>query len=516
VHRRNRITLASGGVAIVLTATVLLASPARAATTGAIGQTYQDVAYPAGTIQHVVWVQLENHTFDSVLGDFCAQVALGSIVRSGGDMRCNGLPLGTAVTMADGRTLHTTTQPDIVPDVTHEAQFQKRAWNNGLDDNWDTMAGCRATDTPAYGCMTQVAARQVPALTGLANQFAVADNARTFLGPVGMVPSSFDHLQTVTGGNLWGFNGSNSKQSATGSGGIATGCLSTVTTLWKSVLQVPMCFPAYGLPAADYTPSNPASNGGAPGATPPPSGLVVDPNALFKEAAAAGVSWVQYGSSSADWRSGKHNFGFYWNSCQYWASCILPAPLGATPADQFVVDATRGTLPSISWLTPEVAAGNNSEHNRASMAFGDSVLAKQMNALMHGPDWSSTAVFITYDDCGCFYDHVSPDRVPVVIVSPYAKAGFTDSTLGSFAGIDRFIEETFGLGCLWTDPSSSAAGDCQAYDWSGSFAAPTSSAPRTAAARSASTPLRLPVAVVPAASRHNVADVSSSIGGDES
>ena len=69
----------------------------------------------------------------------------------------------------------------------------------------------------------------------------------------------------------------------------------------------------------------------------------------------------------------------------------------------------------------------------------------------------TTAIFITYDDCGCFYDHVPPPpgsgiRVPMVIVSPYAKPAFTDSKAASFASILAFTEHLFGLEPLgsWT------------------------------------------------------------------
>jgi phospholipase C len=92
-----------------------------------------------------------------------------------------------------------------------------------------------------------------------------------------------------------------------------------------------------------------------------------------------------------------------------------------------------------------------------------------VNAVANGPNWSSTAIFITYDDCGCFYDHVAPPpglslgiRVPMVIVSPYAKAGFTDSSTASFASMLAFIEHT------WQIPALNSV-DGTAYDYRNSF-----------------------------------------------
>ena len=106
------------------------------------------------------------------------------------------------------------------------------------------------------------------------------------------------------------------------------------------------------------------------------------------------------------------------------------------------------------------------------MLAGDNWIGKVVSAIQNGPDWASTAIFITYDDCGCFYDHVAPPinpdgtqqgpRVPMVIVSPYAIAGSTDSHNATFASILAFTEHVFGIPAL-------AANDAAAYDYANSF-----------------------------------------------
>jgi phospholipase C len=106
------------------------------------------------------------------------------------------------------------------------------------------------------------------------------------------------------------------------------------------------------------------------------------------------------------------------------------------------------------------------------MAAGDNWIGQAAAAVMNGPQWSSTALFITYDDCGCFYDQVRPGinpdgtpqgpRTPLVIVSPYARAGYTDTTPATFAGILAFTEHTFGLAPL-------NANDRGAYDFRNAF-----------------------------------------------
>src|SRR5207247_9288506 len=91
-----------------------------------------------------------------------------------------------------------------------------------------------------------------------------------------------------------------------------------------------------------------------------------------------------------------------------------------------------------------------------------------VGAIEDGPDWSSTAIFLTYDDCGCFYDHVPPPsrnlgvREPMVIVSPFAKPGYTDSTNANFMSMLAYTEHTFGLAPL-------TQADAAAYDYANSF-----------------------------------------------
>jgi phospholipase C len=124
------------------------------------------------------------------------------------------------------------------------------------------------------------------------------------------------------------------------------------------------------------------------------------------------------------------------------------------PTEQFMTDATGGNLPTVSWIaTP----GQYSEHAPASVCVGENWTVQMLNALMEGPDWSSTAVFLTWDDFGGFYDHVAPQqidgyglgfRVPLLIISPYAKQGYIDHTQYEFSSMLRFAEDELGLPTL--------------------------------------------------------------------
>jgi hypothetical protein len=120
------------------------------------------------------------------------------------------------------------------------------------------------------------------------------------------------------------------------------------------------------------------------------------------------------------------------------------------PDTQFVTDAQNGNLPAMSWLV----TGKASEHPVYSTCYGENWTVQQINAIMQGPDWNSTAIFLTWDDFGGFYDHVAPPgvdqfglgiRVPMLIISPYAKTGYISHTQYEFASVLKFVEERFGL-----------------------------------------------------------------------
>ncbi|WP_194920455.1 alkaline phosphatase family protein [Catenulispora rubra] len=117
--------------------------------------------------------------------------------------------------------------------------------------------------------------------------------------------------------------------------------------------------------------------------------------------------------------------------------------------DNFVTAATKGTLPQVSWVVPSQQV---SEHPPASVADGQAYVTNLVNAVMKGPDWSSTAIFLSWDDWGGFYDHVAPPtvdgngyglRVPGIVISPYAKQGTIDHQTLSFDAYDKLIEDRF-------------------------------------------------------------------------
>lgn len=115
-------------------------------------------------------------------------------------------------------------------------------------------------------------------------------------------------------------------------------------------------------------------------------------------------------------------------------------------------DIANGQLASVSWVTP---SGQASDHAGVNNGTGPSWVASVVNAIGNSPYWSNTAIIITWDDWGGWYDHVPPPaiinsyeygfRVPLIVVSPYAKPAYVSHQVNDFGSILKFIEETFGL-----------------------------------------------------------------------
>jgi phospholipase C len=139
-----------------------------------------------------------------------------------------------------------------------------------------------------------------------------------------------------------------------------------------------------------------------------------------------------------------------WNPLPYFDTVKQDGQLGnITNVENYYKDARAGTLPSVSWITP---SGQNSEHPTALVSVGQEWTTSLINAAMQGPDWNSTAIFLSWDDWGGFYDHVVPPtvdangfglRVPGIIISPYAKKGYIDHQTASQDEFVKFIEDDF-------------------------------------------------------------------------
>lgn len=177
----------------------------------------------------------------------------------------------------------------------------------------------------------------------------------------------------------------------------------------------------------------------------------------------AGVSWKYYapqvGTAGGIWSAfdviTPVRFGPEWGTNVSW------------PETNILEDIGNGQLPAMSWVIPN---SQNSDHPGEGSDTGPSWVASVVNAVGQSQYWSSTAIIITWDDWGGFYDPVPPPprddqggpgfRVPMILISPYARTtsssqpGYISQTTYEFGSIVRFVEDTFSLGRLGTTDST--------------------------------------------------------------
>ena len=178
----------------------------------------------------------------------------------------------------------------------------------------------------------------------------------------------------------------------------------------------------------------------------------IDVPTLADEMDASNISWKYYAPNQT-------RPGYVWSSYDA-IKHIRNGPDWSTHVvdfNQFTVDAAAGKLPAVSWLV-----GGTGDHPPSSICQGEDWTVQRMNAIMSNPTlWAHTAIILTWDDFGGFYDHVAPPaglnpasqyglRVPAIIISPYAKHAFVDHTMYTISSVVKFIETTMGLPALGT------------------------------------------------------------------
>jgi phospholipase C len=129
----------------------------------------------------------------------------------------------------------------------------------------------------------------------------------------------------------------------------------------------------------------------------------------------------------------------------------------AAPSSRVLTDILNGDLDAVTWVTPDK---DDSDHALVSDGSGPSWVSSIVNAIGTSPRyWKNSVIILTWDDWGGWYDHVKPPvynsyelgfRVPIVVMSPYAKKAYVSHVQHEFGSILKFVEETFGLGSLGT------------------------------------------------------------------
>ncbi len=130
------------------------------------------------------------------------------------------------------------------------------------------------------------------------------------------------------------------------------------------------------------------------------------------------------------------------------------APHISEPNTNVLGDIKNGRLPQVSWVIPSLA---DSDHPASGSDSGPSWVASVVNAVGTSPYWKNTVIFVMWDDWGGFYDNVAPPqldytslgmRVPLIVVSPYAKRGYVSHTQYEIGSLLKFIEQNFHTASL--------------------------------------------------------------------
>jgi phospholipase C len=166
---------------------------------------------------------------------------------------------------------------------------------------------------------------------------------------------------------------------------------------------------------------------------------------------AKSLSWKYYAP-----RFGDGSTGYQWSAYDaiqhirngpHWNSEII------SPETTILSDVAAGNLPAVTWVVPSF---QNSDHGGGGKT-GPEWVASITNAIGNSPLWKNTAILVTWDDWGGWFDHVVPPqldkmglgfRVPLIVISPYAKQGYVSHVNHEFGSILRFTEEVFNLGSL--------------------------------------------------------------------
>jgi phospholipase C len=396
-----------------------------------------------GQIRHIIFLVKENRTYDCYFGRF-----------DGGNGTTTGrLSNGTSVALGD--------MPDHAVDGDHSWDAALKAMDNGAMDKFNLIGGAFLPDGGAcsWGPCNYVAAQPsaLPNYWSIAQNYVLGDNFFSSLHG----PSFPNHLFTIAA-QSGGFGPADSGFRADGGPGTQLGAMDNPTKGGKPP-QVVDAGTFVGWQG--FAPAGVELDGGYGGCDSQPDARVrvrdpegdeedvypcFDVPTLGDLLTHAGVSWAMYGAQEGE--GGYQLWSIYAAIRHIREAADWDQRL--RPGNQIFRDIDAGTLPAVSWIS---GYSGMSEHPTASTCVGENWTVDLLNQLGASPLWDSSVVFITWDDFGGFYDHVAPPqldgyglgpRVPLLVVSPYARTGHVDHVQGEFASVLRFIEDVYGLSRL--------------------------------------------------------------------
>lgn len=380
------------------------------------------IAQAQSQIQHVVIIVKQNKSFDHYFGAF------------------PGVDGATTAPLSNGQVIKMPEANDQQANYCNAPACNTAAIDGGKMDGFDTMA--LGNQNGNLGSFSQELPSDIPNYWKYAENYVLADHMFAANQSAGF-PNQLTFIAANDGG---AFDNPTNPQ---GNEPVHWGCDSYVgqtVHVFDEVGNVSTQFPCFDFPT------------------------------LMDSLTNAGLTWKFYGSTSSDG-------GYEWVAPDA-INHIRNSPVWNTNVvneTQFVQDAMDGTLPTVSWLVPDSLV---SEHpgelpGGASTCDGENWTVQQINAIMQGPLWNSTAIFLTWDDSGGFYDHVPPPvtgyytlglRLPLLIISPFARTattvvpGHIVHTLYSDYSFLTFVEALFGLPPL-TNLDGSSANMLDAFDF---------------------------------------------------
>jgi len=359
----------------------------------------------ATPIKHVVVIMQENRTFDNLFYGF-----------PGADSAQSGMNKGVTVPLSPVPLSEGT-------DLNHSHYSWWRAWDNGQMDGFASTQ-----KNPPLFAYSYVPASEIQPYWTLASQYTVAD--RMFQSNTG--PSFPAHQYMIAGQS-----GNADEDPSSYQWGCDAPAGSFVDLVGPDGTDHGSVFPCFNYPTvAD----------------------LLD---------AQMITWRYY--APADLTTGSElsayeaiDHIFYSND---WDSNVI------SPQTRILTDVANGELAQVTWVVPDL---KHSDHPGNNSSEGPDWVASVVNAIGASPFWDSTAIFISWDDWGGWYDHVVPlnidnmgpgFRVPLIVVSPYAKRGYVSHTVYETASLITFIEKNFGLPNLGArDALANDTSDC--FDFS--------------------------------------------------
>jgi phospholipase C len=361
----------------------------------------QSTTLSSTPIQHIVVIMQENRSFDNLFNGFPGADTVQTGMYKGAVVPLTQTPLGNG--------------PGF--DHSHTGCWQQ--WDGGAMDNFGS-----ADNLQAYSYINP---REVAPYWTLARNFTLGD--RMFQSNTG--PSFVAHQYLIAGQS-----GGASENPNSTAWGCSASADARVALIGPHGTDLPGVFPCF-----DYQ----------------TMGDLLD---------AKGITWRYYAPSTMSdsnfllsaYQAIRHIFfGPDWNNNVM------------SPETTVLADIAAGQLAQVTWIVP---AYNNSDHPGAP-ALGPDWVASIVNAIGKSKFWDSTAIFITWDDWGGWYDHVPPPqvdnmglgfRVPVIVVSPYAKHGYISHVVHETGSMLHFTEAVFQLPSLGTrDSISDDFSDCFDY-----------------------------------------------------